>query len=557
MKPTPGAHLDAEPSRPVANIPPPVQVPIALPKPKPAVKAETYSVVVNNVPVAEILFALARDAKINVDVHPGIRGSVTLNAIDQTLPQLLARIAKQTDMRWELDGPNLLVMPDSPFLRIYKIDYVNMERSSSGQIGVSGQISSGTSSGGSGGSSGTGNASSAQVANKSDNKFWLTMVSNVKDILHETDKLIPGSGAQAASGPVPAAPAAAPAAAGAAAPVAAVAAQQAAGQQGSTFREAASVIANAEAGVLIIRATNRQHEKIQEFLDQVLVSAKRQVMIEATIAEVALNNNFQQGIDWSLFRRGPTGTRLAQGSTGTTTASPTGSFFVFNYVTDSFLATIKLLESFGTVRVLSSPRINVINNQSAILKVVDNLVYFTIKSDTISGTATSAATTSFTATPNVVPVGLVMNVTPQISSDDTILLNLRPAITRILSYVTDPTPGLAVPNRIPQIQTREMESLVKVSSGETAVMGGLITDAVNNQEDTIPGIGSIPVLGTFFSQRNLTNTKNELVIFLRPLVIRDASMNGDFRAYRTYLPGQDYMSTPNPGKPDNFREALK
>jgi general secretion pathway protein D len=114
-----------------------------------------------------------------------------------------------------------------------------------------------------------------------------------------------------------------------------------------------------------------------------------------------------------------------------------------------------------------------------------------------------------------------------------------------------------VPNRIPQIQTREMESLVKVSSGETAVMGGLITDAVNNQEDTIPGIGSIPVLGTFFSQRNLTNTKNELVIFLRPLVIRDASMNGDFRAYRTYLPGQDYMSTPNPGKPDNFREALK
>ena len=552
MKPVAGGHIAAEPARPVANIPPTVQVPIALPKPKPAVKAETYSVVVNNVPVAEILFALARDAKINVDVHPGIRGSVTLNAIDQTLPQLLARIAKQTDMRWELDGPNLLVMPDSPFLRIYKIDYVNMERTSSGQIGVSGQIASGSSSGGSG--SGTGNASSAQVANKSDNKFWLTMVSNVKDILHETDKLLPGSGTQAAAGPVAAAPAAA---AGGAAPIAAVAAQQAAGQQGSTFREAASVIANAEAGVLIIRATNRQHEKIQEFLDQVLVSAKRQVMIEATIAEVALNNNFQQGIDWSLFRRSTNGGRAAQGASGNTTASPTGSFFIFNYVTDSFLASIKLLESFGTVRVLSSPRISVVNNQSAILKVVDNLVYFTIKTDTIAATATGSATTSFTATPNVVPVGLVMNVTPQISSDDTILLNLRPAITRILSYVTDPTPGLAAPNRIPHIQTREMESLVKVSSGETAVMGGLITDSVNNLEDSIPGIGSIPLLGTFFSQRNLTNTKNELVIFLRPLVIRDASMNGDFRAYRTFLPGQDYMTGPNPGKPDNFREALK
>ena len=90
MKPS-VAHIKAEPEKPTANIPPPVQFPTSLPKPKPAVKAETYSVVVNNVPVAELLFALARDAKINVDVHPGIRGSVTLNAIDQTLPQAIRR----------------------------------------------------------------------------------------------------------------------------------------------------------------------------------------------------------------------------------------------------------------------------------------------------------------------------------------------------------------------------------------------------------------------------------------------------------------------------------
>ena len=142
-----------------------------------------------------------------------------------------------------------------------------------------------------------------------------------------------------------------------------------------------------------------------------------------------------------------------------------------------------------------------------------------------------------------------MNVTPQISSDDTILLNLRPAVTRILSFVTDPTPGLAIANRIPQIQTREMESLIKIASGETAVMGGLIQDSSNNNEDSIPGVDRIPVLRNLFTQRNNTNTKTELVIFLRPLVIRDASLNGDFRAYRTYLPGQDFLSAPNPGKP--------
>ena len=127
MKPSAGHMQDPAPSGASnATIPPPVQAVPAPPKPRPIARAETYSVVVNNVNVRELLFALARDAKVNVDIHPGISGAVTLNAIDQTLPQLLNRIAKQVDMRYELDGPNLLVMPDSPYLRIYKIDYVNM-----------------------------------------------------------------------------------------------------------------------------------------------------------------------------------------------------------------------------------------------------------------------------------------------------------------------------------------------------------------------------------------------------------------------------------------------
>jgi len=121
MKTSP-AHVRVSEPATSGSIPSPVQLPAILPRPRATVKPETYSVVVNNVRVQELLFALARDAKINVDIHPGISGVVTLNAIDQTLPQLLSRISKQTDMRWELDGPNLAVMPDSPFLRIYRID---------------------------------------------------------------------------------------------------------------------------------------------------------------------------------------------------------------------------------------------------------------------------------------------------------------------------------------------------------------------------------------------------------------------------------------------------
>ena len=111
-----------------------------VPKPRSTPKTETYSVVVNNVQVKDLLFALARDAKVNVDIHPGITGVVSLNAINQTLPQLLTRISKQVDMRFELDGPNLAVMPDSPFLKHYKVDYVNMARNVTGTVSTNTQI---------------------------------------------------------------------------------------------------------------------------------------------------------------------------------------------------------------------------------------------------------------------------------------------------------------------------------------------------------------------------------------------------------------------------------
>ena len=149
------------------DIPPPVAATVMLARPRAAAKAEAYSVSVRNIPVQDLLFALARDAKLNVDVHPGINGIVTINAIDQTLQQILTRIAKQVDMRWELDGPNLMVMPDSPFLRNYRVDYVNMSRDVSGTVSINTQIAS-TSSGATGGAAaaGGGNNSSTTVTSK-------------------------------------------------------------------------------------------------------------------------------------------------------------------------------------------------------------------------------------------------------------------------------------------------------------------------------------------------------------------------------------------------------
>ena len=547
MAPSSG-HVQTDSPLPSGTIPAPVQISTLLPRPRPALKPETYSVVVNNVSVQELLFALARDAKLNVDVNPGINGTVTLNAIDQTLPQLLSRIAKQVDMRWELDGPNLAVMPDVPFLRVYKIDYLNIERSTTGTVGVSSQISSGAAAGGAGGGgaggAAGGNTSSTTVQNKSSNKFWETLVGNIKDILRETDKILPGAQVQAAAPQAPAA--GAPRQAG----------QPGAAQQVATapaaaninFREAASVISNPEAGVLSIRATSRQHERIQEFLDQVQSSATRQVLIEATVAEVQLNNNYQRGIDWSLVRNGPGTLSVAQSAQGSSLASVNSSFLVLNYAATGVGVTLKLLESFGNVRILSSPKISVLNNQTAMLKVVDNLVYFTIKADTTT-VANVGTTTTYTTTPNVVPVGFVMNVTPQISDTDVVLLNIKPSVTRVVGTVNDPNPSLSVESLIPVIQTREMESMIKVNSGQIAVMGGLIQDSNTDNEDTIPGLFQLPRVGAIFGNRNRKNEKTELVIFIRPMVVRDPSIDGDFRAFRDLAPNANFMSRPNPGKP--------
>ncbi len=568
-------HLRAEdlPAMAPEKIPRPVQQLAVPPKPKPAPKAETYSVVVKDVPVHELLFALARDAKLNVDIHPGIAGTVTLNAIDQTLPQLLTRLSRQVDLRFELDGPNLAVMPDRPHLRTYPVDYVNMARDTSATVAVSTQVTAtGAGAGTAGGSAGGGSTSITRVENTAKNRFWDTLVQNIKDILQETDKEIVisrrtataqeqtnrtaeasstarGEGAAAAAGPGPAGQAVA----GAGNQTAQ--ARSGASQQDSLERDfkdyktllAASVIANPETGVISVRATSRQHEKIQEFLDRVLAAARRQVMIEATVAEVQLSDNYQQGIDWSRLRLDALGFRLVQTAVGNI-AAPASALMEITYTNPdsrlgSITATAKLLESFGNVKVLSSPKLTVLNNQTAMLKVVDNAVYFTVQATTTQ-TQTSALTT-FTTNLQTVAVGFVMNVTPQIGEGDAVLLNVRPSVSRIIGTVADPNPDLkkaGVVSEIPVIRTREMESLVRVQDGNIAVMGGLMEDMLDNRDNAVPGLHKLPLVGNLFTHRDDTRRKTELVIFLRPVVVRHAGIDGDFRGLRDQLPSKDFFA---------------
>jgi general secretion pathway protein D len=162
-----------------------------------------------------------------------------------------------------------------------------------------------------------------------------------------------------------------------------------------------------------------------------------------------------------------------------------------------------------------------------------------------------------------------MSVTPQISENDSVLINVRPTISRRLGDVNDPNPSLANPcgtnnvstsgtftcsippiqSPIPVIQTREMESLMRLQSGQTAVLGGLMQDSVTNVQEAIPGASQVPGVGSLLSQRTAINLKTELVIFLRSTVIRDDSVDGDYANFRSLLPGPDFLQQPNPSKP--------
>ena len=548
-------HLTAGAPHPEGTIPPPVQIAPLLPPPRPTARAETYSVVVNNVRLQELLFALARDARINVDIHPEVSGTVTLNAIDQTLPQLLARIARQVDMRYEMHGDTLIVMRDSPFLRTYRIDYLSATRNVKMQSTASTQFGTAQSGapGGAAGGAATTTGATAQIDVTAENRLWESVVQNVKDILRETDKILP---AGAAAAPVaPAAGALSPAAPGAVvvSPQTVVAAPL----PGPSYLEAASVIGNRESGILYVRATSKQHETVQQFLDQVLDGAKRQVLIEATVAEVQLRNEYQRGIDWRKAWSGSAGTLTLRQPLIAPPASFNPNPFLMGLVSagGSFDLTVTLLEQFGDVRVLSSPKLSVLNNQTAILRVTRDIIYFTITPSTqpitiAGGGGGTVVQASFTTTPNVAAEGFMMTVLPYINEHDTIVLNVKPTIRRRVADAEDPNPALlgGTPNTIPVFETREFDSILRLRSGETAVLAGLMQDSIDNRDAGIPGIRSIPLLGELLSQKAELTTKTELVIFLRATVVHDPSLQGDFRDFRNQLPRSDFFSRPNPGQ---------
>jgi len=506
-KPSSG-HITAPVETVSEEIPAPVAQSTFVPPPEPAQKTEIYTIVVNEVPVKEMLFALARDASMNVDIHPGIEGKVTINAVKQSMTQILNRISEQVPIRYQIDGKNLVISPDTPFFRTYKINYVNMSRESASNVSVATQISStGPQSGGGGGS----NSSNTSVTSNVKNDFWVSLVENVKMILKQDEVNV-------------------------------ITKKEDEKENESEEEEDNRIVANPHSGILTVFGNQRQQSRIQEFLDQVLANVQRQVLIEVTIVEVELSDKFQSGIDWGVLSGNGTTTGSAISSITPNALKSSPGFSVDLGIANSsfdFSLGINMLESFGDTKVLSSPKIIALNNQTALLKVVDEKVFFEITMEVQEDTKDIQGKKTFTGEIKTVPVGIILAVTPQINENGNVAMNIRPTITRITGFVTDPVPrlqGADFDNLIPEIQVREMESLLQVRDGQTVVLGGLMQNKDSRLNQGVPWFAKIPWLGNLFSYRDEELIKTELVIFLRPVITRNSTMAADLQSFQSFLP---------------------
>jgi len=491
------------------SIPAPIRIVPSLPTPNTLKDEVTHTVVVFDVPVRELLFSLARDAGLELDMDANITQLVTINAVAQPLDVLLERLADSAGLNFEIRKNVLRIRRDTPYLEPYALNFLNMSRVSTGSVGVSTQIqATGQGSSDGGGSESGGNNSDTSVATLSQHNFWDSLTENLNAILSVNS---------------------------------------AGSEEAETEGQSGNVIVNRESGIVLIRATKNQHRDIRHFINLVEDSTQRQVMIEATIAEVTLNDTYQAGIDWQLINsQTSSGVELTQALTSVRLQQPpTFSLAVSDqsFGGNELQATLTALETFGDVSVVSSPKIMAMNNQTAILKVVDNLIYFTVdvNIDNASATTGGGRLVTFETEVNTVPVGFVMSVTPFIGADDYVTLNVRPTISRVIDFVTDPNPQLAQENvisQIPVIQAREVESVLKIASGDIAVIGGLMQDQVKRNTSAVPFLGRLPFIGRAFRFDDNETSKTELVIFIRPKVIKHASIEGDLRKFKRYLPGK-------------------
>ena len=497
--------------------------------PKPETSVVGYSLTAFDAPVHEIIYRLSEMSGYEVDIWPGVEGNLTINAINQPLRSILKRIADQLDLIVKIEQDLIQVKPDKAYWEHYRIDYVNIKRSSRDSIVMN--MTVGGSVNPTQGGQATGSRSSVEVASVHD--FWSTLRSSLLSMTHDRSTR-PGASAPLLGDP---------AVLNRADSLNSASLTEASSNINSSRalqNNASTVVINPEAGLVLVYANHKRQQEVQHYLDSITQRSERQVMIEASVVEVVLSENHQSGIDWSAtgFRNLSNREALMALPGAELMADNVFTATLGNDIGLDLNVGLKALEEYGDVQVLSSPKIMAVNNQTALLKVVDNQVYFTI--DVSRSTSTAGTDVTYSTSVHTVPVGFMMSMTPFVSDKREVSLNIRPTISRIIGSVNDPNPDLidaGAVSSIPIVQEREMETVLKLRDNQTAVIGGLIEDRQDNLTSGLPWLSRIPILGkTLFGYSERKTTKTELVIFIRPVIVdRPDIESGDLQSFRSLL----------------------
>lgn len=495
-----------------------------------------FDVAVDNMPANTFFMGLVKDTPYNIVVDPKIKGHISLNLKQVTIPEVLEALEQAYGFEYHIEKFGIYITKGGLQTRTFKIHYLDIHRKgrsttviSSGQPtaqtnhgndGLSGPVAAAvTGNNGSSGSSGDSTVSRVETTTESD--FWKILAATVTSIVgvesesvSSTEEQINGAESNnndnsdsdqnnksksISVGPV-------------------------------TFTKSnvSSVIVNPAASLVVVTATPKVLHSVAEYLDEVQSAMTKQVMIEAKILEVNLSKTYQAGIDWSILGMSQSGT---QNIVSNDNLPSFQNMFTLNITDgDLFSTTIELLSTQGNVQVLSSPRISTLNNQKALIKVGQDEYFVTDISNTITGTST---TTENTQNVEITPFfsGIALDVTPEISSSDQVLLHIHPVISRVsnhtLTYTVNDSEQ-SLPSALSTI--KETDNIVRARSGQVVVIGGLMENKTSEYLGSTPYADSIPFVGSLFRKTNQLSSNNELVILLKPIIVDNGTWTSELES---------------------------
>jgi MSHA biogenesis protein MshL len=465
----------------------------SLPKPREMeegiFKERLYSLSYREAEVRDVLMAFARESSYNIIVDPEVSGKITVDLKKVTLSRALDSLLKPLGLDYKQEGRFILVVKPKMETRMYNLNYLAVNRSGISVVrGSGGAGPSTTTTSGGVATQTSGTTVVSEVKSEEITNLWNEIEGRDKDGKLD-DKVKTGLRA--------------------------------------LLSEKGSLAVNKLACTLMVTDLPRNLDVVEKFLQQVERTVNRQVIIEAKILEVTLNDRFQMGIDWRFLPQmasagfGWGGNQNLTGTTGTIPPSwqvpPATTGLQAGIATLQFAAMVDLLSQQGQVNVISSPRVSTLNNQKSIIKAAVEEVYFEISISTSTG-----GPPIITATPRNVTIGVILNVTPQIDDDGNILLDIQPSVTEEVTRRTQQvgvtTNNQAINTEAPVVSVRQAQTVARVRDGQTIVIAGLIRERKRNQDTGIPGLMDIPLLGYLFRNTAEVKEKSELVIMITPKI---------------------------------------